>query len=68
MPDDQLPNPLPPSPPEPKTPNQVLAFRVGLGFFVVGLLLLETGFPGLILTALGIVGLIFSGFFDRFRR
>jgi hypothetical protein len=68
MPDDQLPNPLPPNPPEPKTPHKILAFRIGLGFTVLGVLLLETGFPGLILTAVGIVALIISGFFDRFRK
>jgi hypothetical protein len=65
-----LPTPpiLTPTPdPSPKSPTKVLAFRIGLGFTVLGALLLETGFPGLILLALGILSLIFSGLFDRFR-
>jgi hypothetical protein len=53
--------------PEPKSTAKTLAYRVGLGFFVVGLLLLETGIPGLIVLVAGIISLIYSGFFDRFR-
>jgi hypothetical protein len=63
-----LPNPLPPNPSEPKTPGKVLAFRIGLGFSVLGILLLETGLPGIIVLVVGIISLVTSGFFDRFNK
>ena len=54
-------------PAEPKSPTKVFAYRIGLGLSLVGLLLLETGIPGLIVFVIGVISLIFSGFFDRFR-
>lgn len=64
---DQLPNPLPPNPTGPNTPNKILAFRVGLALTVLGVILLGSGIPGLATTIVGIIMLIFSGFFDRFK-
>jgi len=70
MADAQLPVPDAPNPnpaPTPQTPgHKVIARRAGIGLTVAGILLLETGPFGIGLFILGLLSLIFSGFFDRF--
>lgn len=48
-------------------PSKGLLLKLGALFTIVGVLLLETGVPGIILFILGLAGLIFGGLFDRFK-
>lgn len=49
-------------------PSKGTLLKLGTLFTIVGVLLLETGVPGIILFIMGLAGLIFGGLFDRFSR
>ncbi len=65
---DLAPKPDAPVPGAPKPPagHKVIARRAGIGLTIAGVLLLETGPFGVGLFIIGLLSLIFSGFFDRF--